>query len=285
MSLPTFPTISPELTREGALNMILASIAMEEMGLSHIINAEGEKIQYILGTLPNSPEQRATIEEIIAVNNSVRCLLDSVMQNQVLLKSKMESALKALQCGPGPCPTGATGPTGPRGPMGHPGPRGCKGATGPRGATGATGASEAYGSNCVIALPGRTKYCWDKGNALEWVHSACSHCCSSYLAEDCKRIVLKGGKNYIVNLSIDLSAIKYECKHVSISIQTSCASKKEDKFLIHIPVVCTNAPFTTSASGIYIATSEHAPATELIIKLLSPDCIQVRQASISVMEI
>ena len=34
------------------MNQILSSIAMKELGLSHILNAEGEKLQYILGTLP-----------------------------------------------------------------------------------------------------------------------------------------------------------------------------------------------------------------------------------------
>ena len=52
MSMPTFPQIDPPLTREGSLNEIIASIAAEELSLSHILNAEGEKLQYVLGTLP-----------------------------------------------------------------------------------------------------------------------------------------------------------------------------------------------------------------------------------------
>ena len=35
------------MTREEALTMIIASIAMEELALSHILNAEGEKLQYM----------------------------------------------------------------------------------------------------------------------------------------------------------------------------------------------------------------------------------------------
>ena len=54
MSLPSFPNIDPPIQREDAVNQILSSIAMEELGLSHILNAEGEKLQYILGTLPVS---------------------------------------------------------------------------------------------------------------------------------------------------------------------------------------------------------------------------------------
>ena len=51
MSMPSFPPNGADMTQEEALTMIIASIAMEELALSHILNAEGEKLQYILGTL------------------------------------------------------------------------------------------------------------------------------------------------------------------------------------------------------------------------------------------
>jgi len=38
-----------EIKREDAISQIISSIAMEELGLSHILNAEGEKIQFVLG--------------------------------------------------------------------------------------------------------------------------------------------------------------------------------------------------------------------------------------------
>ncbi|WP_176526224.1 hypothetical protein [Bacillus cereus] len=48
----------------------MASIALEELGLAHIINAEAEKIQYALGTLSGlSPV--TTLDEIVAVNELV----------------------------------------------------------------------------------------------------------------------------------------------------------------------------------------------------------------------
>ena len=40
MSMPSFPPGGANLTREEALTMIIASIAMEELALSHILNAE-----------------------------------------------------------------------------------------------------------------------------------------------------------------------------------------------------------------------------------------------------
>ncbi len=45
MSMPSFPKNDPAIQREDAVNQILSSIAMEELGLSHILNAEGEKLQ------------------------------------------------------------------------------------------------------------------------------------------------------------------------------------------------------------------------------------------------
>ena len=106
MSQPSFPVISPAFTREDVINQILSSIAMEELGLSHIINTEGEKLQYIIGTLPGIPGPGAIVEDVLAANDSVRNMIDAIFQNQLLYKSKMQSALASSEM---QGPTGATG--------------------------------------------------------------------------------------------------------------------------------------------------------------------------------
>jgi hypothetical protein len=129
MSQPSFPTISPPLDRGDAINQIISSIAYEELGLSHILNAEGEKLQFVLGSLPGLTGGNATYEDVININESIQEMLDSTLASQLMLNAKMALALQA------PVIPGVTGPTGPTGATGP-----AEGAAGPTGATGATGA-------------------------------------------------------------------------------------------------------------------------------------------------
>ncbi len=149
MSQPSFPD-NLGITRDDAVNQILSSIAMEELGLSHVINAQGEKLQYILGTLPGVAGPTATIEDLLSTNESVQNLLQNASYNQLLLRSKMQQALAASEMsGPtGPQgPVGPLGPAGPQGTVGDAGPEGPTGPTGPTGPAGATGAVGPTGTN------------------------------------------------------------------------------------------------------------------------------------------
>ena len=156
MSQPNFPIIDPPLTRDGSVNEIISSIAAEELSLSHILNAEGEKLQYVLGTLPGLGES-ADIEDVLDVNKSVQRTLDEITQQQLLLGAKLSAALDAPVF---------TGPTGAIGPAGATGAIGAAGVTGPTGATGPTGpngpnptatagfAANTAGSSVSVALGG-----------------------------------------------------------------------------------------------------------------------------------
>lgn len=107
MSMPKLPEPNPDLTQEQALTMILSSIALEEVALSHIMNAEGEKIQHILNQT-GCGDYAANLNNVLAVNKSVTNLLEVVLQNQMILKNKMERVLEYLPeppCPPDrPCP-------------------------------------------------------------------------------------------------------------------------------------------------------------------------------------
>ena len=156
MSLPSFPNIDPPIQREDAVNQILSSIAMEELGMSHILNAEGEKLQYILGTLPGLSGPAATVEDVLNANESVKDLLETATQNQLLLKSKMQCALDTTPAQGPAGPAGPTGPAGPAGPAGATGPTGSAGAAGATGATGATGPAGPAGATGAAGPAGPT---------------------------------------------------------------------------------------------------------------------------------
>ena len=96
MSMPNIPNVDAEISisRENAINLLLASIALEELGQAHIINAEAEKIQYILGTLDGSTAPAApTVDELLEVDQSVNRMLKNVIKNQMLLQFKLEDAI------------------------------------------------------------------------------------------------------------------------------------------------------------------------------------------------
>ena len=95
MSMPNIPDITPEikLCREDIIDMLLASIALEELGLSHIINAEGEKIQAFM----KYSNECDMIENLLKVNDSVRKTLEKVEGIENLLFSKLNIINEILE--------------------------------------------------------------------------------------------------------------------------------------------------------------------------------------------
>lgn len=172
MSQPTFPNINPPLSRSEVLNWVISSVASEELSLSHILNTEGEKLQFVLGTLPGLAGGAATIADALGTNESVQNTLEHLLNNQILLNGKLFAALSAPAfsgvtgvTGPtgatGPDtgatgPTGITGATGAIGSTGSDGPTGAEGITGPTGAAGPLGAIGATGSTGITGATGVT---------------------------------------------------------------------------------------------------------------------------------
>ena len=96
MSFPNIPNVNPtvNINRNDAVNLLLASIAFEELGLSHIINSEAEKIQYVLGTLDGQtvPEP-PTVDDLVKIDGSINRTLRSVIKTQMLLQFKLEDII------------------------------------------------------------------------------------------------------------------------------------------------------------------------------------------------
>ncbi|MFI3236427.1 MAG: hypothetical protein R3Y47_00185 [Lachnospiraceae bacterium] len=94
MSMPNVPAITPEITitKDDAVNIILSSIGMEELGLAHLLNAEAEKIQFALGTLDTAKEA-ASLDDILEVNKQASKMVRNVIKNQMLLSMKMEDTI------------------------------------------------------------------------------------------------------------------------------------------------------------------------------------------------
>src|SRR5690625_3291915 len=87
--MPNLPNITPEITlsRCETINLLLSSIAMEEMGLSHILNAEGEKLQSFL------KQKHLCSEHYFQINESVHLTLRNIIKSQLLLQLKLEDVV------------------------------------------------------------------------------------------------------------------------------------------------------------------------------------------------
>lgn len=81
----SMPVIVPSTTkRSQAISDIIESVALEETGLSHILNAEGEKIQQVIKT------PGATKSDLLNVNSSVQCMIGAITKLEMILGMKLE---------------------------------------------------------------------------------------------------------------------------------------------------------------------------------------------------
>lgn len=70
-------------SRNQAITDLITSVAMEETALSHILNAEGEKIQAIVASA-------TTADQMIAVNTSVESMVKSITRLEWALHDKLK---------------------------------------------------------------------------------------------------------------------------------------------------------------------------------------------------
>lgn len=93
MSMPNVPDIQPKinLCRDEVINLLLTSVALEELGLAHIINAEGEKIQCV-----TSDDKCCNLHDLLDIDKSVQTTLRDVIKKEMLLEFKLENILDLI---------------------------------------------------------------------------------------------------------------------------------------------------------------------------------------------
>lgn len=274
MSMPKFPEFDSDITCEYALNMILVSIAMEELALSHLINAEGEKLQYALGTLETSRGNKHSLDEILAVNQSINCLMDSVAQNQMILKNKMDKALCAMEkvCKKEkppyppkpPCPPCPPGPPGPIGPPGPAGKCPCK-------------CSAVYKAEeeCKV---------WCAGSVLHWTKTPLCGKCVHVDPCDKTKIIINAKGRFMVSFTVNVKC-KSGCNcDAAISLQMINNHQRTDICTVYGDISAGKAT-TISAGGVIVETSGNHMSDSLLLKLVSHDSLIIESAKLSIIEI
>ena len=76
-------TVAPQ-PRIQAISDLMESVALQQAALSHILNAEGEKLQKILSF------QDITHETVLAANRSVESIVNAIANLEINLQSKLE---------------------------------------------------------------------------------------------------------------------------------------------------------------------------------------------------
>jgi hypothetical protein len=86
--MPNIPDITPriKLERKDSINLLLTSIAMEEISISHILNAEAEKTQYML-------KQSPSIHELLSIDRSLERIIRVLIKKEMLLQFKLENVM------------------------------------------------------------------------------------------------------------------------------------------------------------------------------------------------
>lgn len=90
MSMPKIPDIDPNisLTRTQVIDMMLASVATEGLGLSHILNAQSEKILRFVN------DGQTGVSDILQLNRSLDKVLRSVISSQLLIQLRLGDILQ-----------------------------------------------------------------------------------------------------------------------------------------------------------------------------------------------
>ncbi len=93
MGMPNIPDFKPDIdiSFEETIRLLLSSIALEELSLAHIMNAEAEKIQEVTKCSGSNK-----MNDLICIDKSVDRVLRDVIKKEILLQFKFENILDLM---------------------------------------------------------------------------------------------------------------------------------------------------------------------------------------------
>jgi len=88
--MPEIPKMSNRPDREETFIDLLESIALEEMALAHLMNAQAEEIQAFVGDDLNFPTNPSN-DDILRFNVSITRFMETLMFKELFLLRKLET--------------------------------------------------------------------------------------------------------------------------------------------------------------------------------------------------
>lgn len=97
MSQPSIPDINPVITvtKKETVALLLSSIAMSELAISHVLNAEAEKMQSFVHYANHS--HSISLQDYLKFNRSVSHLLQDVNMELWLSLGKMDRITEIME--------------------------------------------------------------------------------------------------------------------------------------------------------------------------------------------
>jgi len=250
--MPSFKHLDLSLTRDEAINAIIASIAAEELALSRIIEAESEKIKYVVGCAKSRGCQKEDLVNVLKINESAKDLLERVTDMQIVLKNKLALAARFLPmpCPPHPCP-----PCPPPKPKPKPKPK-------PR--------------LCTSVFCPITKYAWRAGKTLPLFESVCCEGGAWLASARGENLILLPNRSRF-EIVVDLEIEKQSAESIAIEIEFRQGSEMADVQTLKSDTKNKRARLTRT---LFYNTSYDGKENAVAVVLRSPDDLRIVQGSV-----
>ncbi|MFC5702968.1 hypothetical protein ACFPVX_16895 [Cohnella faecalis] len=101
MSQPSIPNITPliSISKDQTISLLLSSIAMDELALSHLINAEAEEMQAFVHHVGR--KHHVHCREFIQFNDSVSQFMEGITMKQWIALKRLDRLIALTEdCSP-----------------------------------------------------------------------------------------------------------------------------------------------------------------------------------------